>query len=385
MRRMSCISDLALRAKQRIPAFAWGYLDGGSGEEGGLRRNRDRLDDVLLKPRFCSGTKPDTSAVLLDQSYALPFGIAPVGMGGLMWPGADLALASQAKIHRIPMVASTVSSTSLEDIAEAAGGNAWFQLYASHKPEINRDLMDRAWKAGIQVLVITVDVPMAGDRRRDVRNRFILPFRPGLRFIWEVATHPAWAMATLRHGSPGFPNLARYCGEVDGQTLTAFISAQIKDDLSWDDIRELRRNWPGKLLIKGILAPEDAVFALEAGADGIWVSNHGGRQQDSAPAAVDALASIRRKIGNETVLVMDSGIRSGEDVARARVMGADFIFSGRSFYYGAAAGGAPGAARAVELVSTDLRRTLVQLGCPSWTELDARWLWDKGDSPGNHG
>jgi isopentenyl diphosphate isomerase/L-lactate dehydrogenase-like FMN-dependent dehydrogenase len=379
---MSCIGDLARRAKRRIPAFAWGYLDGGSGEEGCLHRNRERLEAVVLKPRFCTGVRPDTSTELFGRRYAQPFGVAPVGMGGLLWPGADLALAHQAKARDLPMVASTVSTTSLEDIAEAAGGNAWFQLYASRKPEINRDLLDRAWKAGIRVMAVTVDVPQAGDRRRDVRNRFILPFRPGLRFAWEVATHPAWALATARQGSPGFPNLARYSGEVDGQTLTAFISSQIKDDLTWDDIRAFRQMWQGKMLIKGILAPEDAVLALEIGADGIWVSNHGGRQQDSAPAAIDALAAVRAEIGRDAAVVMDSGIRSGEDMARARVMGADFVFSGRCFYYGAAAGAAAGAARAMELLSTDLKRILVQLGCPSWAELDRRWLWDARDSAG---
>ncbi|WP_239988474.1 alpha-hydroxy acid oxidase [Paramagnetospirillum kuznetsovii] len=385
MRSLSCIHDLARRAKRRIPAFAWGYLDGGSGEEGGLRRNRERLDSVLLKPRFCTGVRPDCSAELFGRRYAQPFGIAPVGMGGLLWPGADLALAAEAKRHDLPMVASTVSTTALEDIAQAAGGNAWFQLYASRKPEINRDLLERAWAAGIRVMAVTVDVPMAGDRRRDVRNRFVLPFRPGPRFAWEVLTHPAWALATARHGSPGFPNLARYSGEVDGQTLTAFISSQIKDDLGWDDIRHFRQLWPGKMLIKGILAPEDAALALDAGADGIWVSNHGGRQQDSAPAAIDALAAIRAEIGPGPVVVMDSGIRSGEDMARARVMGADFVFSGRSFYYGAAAGGQAGAARAVELLASDLRRTLTQLGCPSWGALDGRWRWDGRDSPDNRG
>lgn len=385
MRSMSCIADLAQRAKRRIPAFAWGYLDGGSGEEDGLRRNRERLAAVLLKPRFCVGATPDPSTELFGQRYAQPFGIAPVGMGGLMWPGADLMLAEQAKAHGLPMVASTVSSTALEDIAAAAGGNAWFQLYFVRRPDINRDLLERAWAAGIRVLALTVDVPLPGDRRRDVHNRFVLPFRPGPRFVAEVIRHPAWALATLRRGSPGFPNLEPYVGEIRSQTLAEFVTAQIKRELDWSDVAEVRRLWPGKLLIKGVLAPEDAILALAAGADGIWASNHGGRQQDSAPAAIDALAAIRAAVGPDPTLVMDSGIRSGEDIARARVMGADMVFSGRSFYYAAAAGGAAGAAKAVELIAADLRRTLVQLGCPSWAELDRRWLWEGRDSPENHG
>ncbi len=372
---MSCIADMAKRARRRLPAFAFGFLDGGSGEEGGLHRNRERLEAVVLKPRSCTAVIPDTRVTLFGQTYAQPFGVAPVGMGNLLWPGADLALARQAKAHDLPVVVSTVSTTTIEAMAEAAPGNTWFQLYYSRQPEINRDLLRRAWEAGIRVMAVTVDVPLAGDRRRDVRNRFILPFRPGPRFVAEVASHPAWALATAKAGSPGFPNLAPYTGEVDGQTLSAFITAQIKDDLSWDDLKGLRQMWQGKLLVKGLLAPEDAVTALALGADGVWVSNHGGRQLDAAPAAVDALAVIRAAVGPEAVVVMDGGIRSGEDMARARVMGADVVFSGRSFYYGAAAGGEAGAARAAELLKADLRRTLIQIGCPSWAELDRRWLW----------
>ncbi|MDO8606938.1 MAG: alpha-hydroxy acid oxidase [Phaeospirillum sp.] len=376
MKTMSCIADLARRARRRLPAFAFGFLDGGSGEEGGLRRNRERLEAVTLKPRFCTGGKPETTATLFGRTHAQPFGIAPVGMGNLLWPGADLILARQAQAHDLPLVVSTVSSTTIEAMAEAAPGNTWFQLYYSHRPDINRDLLRRAWEAGIRVMAVTVDVPLAGDRRRDVRNRFVLPFRPGLRFMASVAAHPAWALATLRAGSPGFPNLAPYNAAVSGQTLSAFITSQIKDTLSWDDLKELRQMWQGALLVKGLLAPEDAEAALEAGADGIWVSNHGGRQLDAAPAAVDALAAIRAAVGPDVVVVMDSGIRSGEDIVRARVMGADFVFCGRGFYYGVAAGGAAGAARAVELLTADLRRTLTQIGCPSWTGLDHRWRWD---------
>ena len=377
MKSMSCIADLARRAQQRLPAFAFGYLHGGSGEEAGLRRNRERLEAVLLKPRFCTGVQPQTGTTLFGTAYDQPFGIAPVGMGNLMWPGADLVLGRQAKAQNLPLVLSTVSTTSLEAMAEVAPDNLWFQLYVSRQPEINRDLLRRAWAVGVRVLVVTVDVPLAGDRRRDVRNRFVLPFRPGPRFVAEVIRHPAWALATARAGSPGFPNLAPYTGEVDGQTLSAFITAQIKDDLSWEDLKLLRQMWQGKLLVKGVLAPEDAVTALAVGADGIWVSNHGGRQLDGAPAAIDALAAIRGAVGPGVVVVMDSGIRSGEDMVRAGVLGADFVFSGRSFYYGAAAGGAAGARRAVEILTSDLRRCMVQIGCPSWSELDRRWLWDE--------
>lgn len=373
--RAASIGDLARRAWWRLPGFAFGFLDGGSGEEGGLRRNRERLEAVVLAPRACTGVKPKTTACLFGRDYAQPFGAAPVGMGNLLWPGADLMVARQAARLGFPVVASTVATTPLEDIAEAANGNAWFQLYVSREERINRDLLARAWAAGIRELVVTVDVPVAGDRRRDVRNRFILPFKPGPRFVAQVALAPFWALETLKAGSPGFPNLSRYVGEVDGKTLAGFIQSQIKDDLTWDDVRGLRDLWQGKMLVKGIMTAADAKAALEAGADGIWVSNHGGRQLDSAPAAIDSLAAIRAALGREAVVVMDGGIRSGEDVARAGAMGADFVFCGRAFYYGAGAGGEGGAARAADLLAADLKRTLIQIGCPSWEALDEGWLW----------
>lgn len=369
------IGDLAKRARWRIPGFAFGFLDGGSGEEGGLRRNRERLEAVVLAPKACTGAKPDATARLFGRDYGLPFGAAPVGMGNLLWPGADLMVARQAARLGFPVVASTVATTALEDIAAAAEGNAWFQLYVSREERINRDLLARAWAAGIRELVITVDVPVAGDRRRDVRNRFILPFKPGPRFVAQVAMAPLWALSTLRAGSPGFPNLTRYVGEVDGKTLAGFISSQIKDDLAWDDIQALRDLWQGRLLIKGIMTAADARAALDLGADGIWVSNHGGRQLDGAPAAIDSLAAIRAALGKEAVIIMDGGIRSGEDVVRAGATGADFVFCGRAFYYGAAAAGEGGAARAADLLAADVRRTLTQIGCPSWMGLDEGWLW----------
>ncbi|MBI3446635.1 MAG: alpha-hydroxy-acid oxidizing protein [Magnetospirillum sp.] len=375
MKHAASIGDLARRARRRLPGFAFGFLDGGSGEEGGLRRNREGLEAVRLAPRVCRGGKPVTEASLFDQIHGQPFGAAPVGMGNLMWPGADLAVARQAARLKFPVVASTVASTALEAIAEAAEGQAWFQLYCSRQERINRDLLARAWAAGIRVLVVTVDVPMAGDRRRDVRNRFILPFRPGPRFLAQVASCPLWALAMLRSGSPGFPNLARYGSEVQGQTLAAFIMAQIKDDLTWEDLRGLRDLWRGKLVIKGVLNAADARGALDLGADGIWVSNHGGRQLDSAPSSVEALAAIRAELGSEAVLIMDGGIRSGEDVIRAGARGADFVFAGRAFYYGAAAGGEAGAARAADILAADVKRTLTQIGCPSWRDLDQGYLW----------
>jgi isopentenyl diphosphate isomerase/L-lactate dehydrogenase-like FMN-dependent dehydrogenase len=370
------IGDLAQAARRRIPRFAFDFLDGGAGNEAGVRRNRERLDAILLKPRCAVGVDPDTSVCLFGRNYALPFGVAPVGMGNLMWPGGDLALARLAATHGIPLVVSTAATTSLEEMAAAAGSNAWFQLYVARDPAINRDLLERAWRAGIRVLVVTTDVPIPGDRRRDRRNRFVLPFRPTLSFIAQVIAHPEWALATLRAGPPGFPNYAPYRPRGVSRPMAEFMSEQIKGDFRWSDLAPLRQQWPGSLVVKGLLAPEDAALALEHGADAVWVSNHGGRQLDSAPAAVDALARVRVALGPHAVVLMDGGIRSGEDVAKAHILGANMVFSGRSFYYGTAAGGAAGAARAMTLLAEDLRRVMVQLGASGIAELDRRWLWE---------
>jgi (S)-mandelate dehydrogenase len=371
----ACIGDLAGMARKRLPGFAFDFLDGGAGDEAGMRRNCERLQAVLLKPRYARGVSPVTEAALFGRRYRLPIGVAPVGLGNLVWPGTDLALARLAHQAGIPFVLSTAATTSIEAVCEAAPGTTWFQLYVSRDDAITRDLLKRARNSGIEVLVVTIDIAAPGNRRRDARNGFSLPFRPGLRLAADLAARPRWSLATLLAGVPTFANLAPYAGRrVAGRTLPEFMADQIKAELCWEDVRQLRRQWPGTLVVKGVLAAEDAVAAREAGADAIWVSNHGGRQLDSAPAPIDALTGIRAAVGAEVPLLMDGGIRTGEDIVKARLMGADFAFSARCFYYGAAAGPS-GGARALALLADDLRRTLVQIGCASFADLDRNWLW----------
>lgn len=376
LRDIACIEDLAALARRRLPRFVADFLDGGAGGEEGLRRNRERLRAVLLKPRHASGIVPDSSVALLGRQWRQPFGIAPVGMGNLVWPGADLEMARLAEARGIPLVLSTAATTSIETAAAAAPTSLWFQLYVSSRWDITEDLMDRAAAAGIRVLVVTIDIAAPGHRRRDVRNRFVLPFRPGARLAVQLAIRPRWSLAMLAAGMPRFANLERYAGGKAGKRpLAEFMAEQIKADLNWDDIRRLRQRWRGMLVVKGVVAPEDAVAAREAGADAVWVSNHGGRQLEAAPAAIDALAAVRAALDPEVPVIVDGGVRSGEDVAKAGACGADFVFTARSFYWGMGADAAAGARHAFDLLADDLRRTLVQLGCPSFHDLDRRWLW----------
>lgn len=377
--RAASIDDLAALARRRLPRFAFDFLDGGAGDEAGLRRNVERLRAMLLKPRYAVGVAPELSAPLFGRDWRLPFGVAPVGMGNLVWPGADLALARIAHAAGVPFVLSTAGTTTIEEVAAAAPGTAWFQLYVSRRDAINRDLLRRAAQAGVRTLVVTVDIAAPGNRRRDVRNRFVLPFRPGMRLGVDLLARPRWSLATLAAGAPQFANLLPYAERADaGRSLPEFMAEQIKANLCWDDIRALRDLWAGELVVKGILAAEDAALARAAGADAVWISNHGGRQLDSAPAAIDAVAAVRASVGPDVPVLMDGGIRSGEDIAKARIAGADFVFSGRCFYYGIGAGGQRGGEHALALLADDLRRALMQLGCPSFVGLDDRWLWRGG-------
>jgi isopentenyl diphosphate isomerase/L-lactate dehydrogenase-like FMN-dependent dehydrogenase len=367
------IDDLAELARRRIPRFAFDFLDGGAGGEIGLRRNRAALEAIALMPRYCTGVTPRTGMRLLDRDYALPFGLAPIGLGNLVWPQADATLATLAAEAGMPVVVSSAATTSIEEMARAAPG-AWFQIYVARNAEISRDLMRRAQSAGVEVLVVTIDIPVPGKRNRDLRNRLTLPFRPGLGTLLDLVSSPSWSLAMLRHGSPTFVNYAPYStGDARAQSLAQFMGEQIKGDLTWDDLRAIRELWPGKMIVKGVLAAEDARLALALGADALWVSNHGGRQLDSAPAPCDALPGIRAAVGASCPLIMDGGVRSGEDIVKARLRGDDFVMTGRALYYGVAAGGRAGGARAIALLADELRRALGQIGCPSFAELDARW------------
>jgi len=287
--------------------------------------------------------------------------MAPVGFLNMAWPSADLMIAQLAAEKQFPHVISTASSTAIEPLAEAADGYAWLQLYYPANNNIYGGLLQRARAAGIDVMMLTVDVSSPGKRNRDIRNDLRVPFRFTPNIIASLAAHPHWALATLRAGSPDLANILPYSD--DGSRSLARMQAElISPSVNWQTLQKIRDDWQGKLLIKGILHPDDATHAIAAGCDGIVVSNHGGRQASYAPAAISALPAIATAVNNRVPILLDSGVYRGVDILRSRVSGADMVLCGRAFAYGAAAAQAPGVQKTVEILETELDRAMGQLG-----------------------
>jgi (S)-mandelate dehydrogenase len=370
--QLACVSDLRSRAKRRLPDFVFDYLDGGAGSEAGVRRNEQAFNDLLLNPRALVNVETrDLSTPLFGRTWAAPFGVAPVGLGNLIWPGADEAIARAAVAANLPYTLSTAATTSLERIAEIAPEHAWFQLYVAKRDADVADLVDRADQAGYDVLLVTVDVPVPARRLRDIRNQFTVPFRitPGVALA--LLTHPSWSMATLRAGVPRFANVERYADVVDRRSIAAYLSAEIRGRFDWDDLKRLRDRWPRRFVVKGLMTAEDGVRARDLGCDGIVVSNHGGRQLDSAPATLDVLPNIRAAVGPDFVLILDSGVRSGEHVVKAVAAGADFVLIGRAMMYALAAHGTAAAEPLFALMIDEVSRCLGQIGYPDLSSLKA--------------
>jgi isopentenyl diphosphate isomerase/L-lactate dehydrogenase-like FMN-dependent dehydrogenase len=363
--RAASIDDLRLRAKKRIPRFAFDLVDGGAENERNMRRNSEAFEEVELTPRYMVDVSNiDTSTSVFGQKFDVPFGMAPIGMLNAFWPGADLTLARLCKARNIPYTASSAASTTLEELAEAADGNGWFQLYVSSDADVTEGLIARAEAAGYTTLMVTADVPAAGKRDRDIRNQLAVPFRFTPEVILQCAMNPRWALTSLKHGTP---NVANYADLL--QSATSYADVQktlITPGFAWEDLKRLRERWKGRLLVKGILHPMDAVTCAELGCDGIVVSNHGGRQVAFGPPTIEALPEIAQAVAGRMTVILDSGIRRGADVLRAKALGADFAFVGRPFAYGVGAGGEAGAKRAFQILELELVRALGQLGIPSF-------------------
>ena len=363
-----------------MPHFAWEYLDSGTGLESALDRNRTALDDVLFTPRGVKGFGTiDLETELFGRKYKVPFGIAPVGMTGLMWPGAELMLASAAASRGMPYCLSTVACETPEEVGKLAGGNAWFQLYTFADDGVNADLLKRAADFGFSTLVVTVDVPVPSMRERQRRAGLSVPVKLTPKFIANVAARPAWALATLSHGKPTFRMLEKYVKSLGGDKagnsevdLAEFMSSQRKGGIyKWEDLAKLRDLWNGPMVVKGILSVQDALDAAANGMDGIVVSNHGGRQLDAAPSPISVLPEIAAAVKGRATVMMDSGIRTGLDVMRALALGADFVFAGRPFLYGAAAMGQEGGELISDILKADLENNMIQLGVKSVADLRA--------------
>ena len=359
-------------ARRRIPRFAFDYLAGGIGREDCLAENLAALKAVKLRPRYLSNEadRPDCRQTLFGQTYDAPFGIAPVGLGGLIWPKAAEHLAVAAETHNVPFALSSFATSSVEDIAEAVGRCAWFQLYPTVDEEVDRDMLRRARAAGCEVLVVTVDVPTETRRDHDLRNGLSVPPRFDLETIAEMAMRPRWALAMARSGVPRFRNLAPYIPEDAGLAeLGRFLTELVDGHVSAEKMKRLRDVWPGKLIVKGILDPEDARLCQSIGADAVVVSNHGGRQLDAAEPVTKVLGLIREAVGPDMPLLADGGVRTGLDIARLLACGADFVLGARAFMFALAACGAPGADHVMKVLKAEFRMTLAQIGCPRVADL----------------
>ncbi|AXI46000.1 alpha-hydroxy-acid oxidizing enzyme [Sulfitobacter sp. SK012] len=363
------LSDLRTRAQRRIPKFVWEYLDSGTGTEATKTRNRLALDRVGMMPSVLHGEfTPDLSTTFLGQSLPLPFGVAPIGMSGLMWPDAEGHLAREAARAGIPYCISTVATQSPEDVAPHIGPQSWFQLYPPRDPEIRRDMLARGKAAGFSTLVLTVDVPVASRRERQVRSGLTNPPRLTPRLMAQVAMRPAWAMGMAKRGMPHMRGLDKYTDAAsNGLSPTAHVGYLLRTAPDWDYVSWLRDEWDGPLIVKGILQGEDAAKLEALGVDAIWVSNHAGRQFDAAPASIEALPDVRA--ATSLPLIFDSGIEGGLDILRALSLGADFVMLGRAFHFALAALGPKGIEHLIDILAKDMVSNMGQLGARDLTSL----------------
>jgi (S)-mandelate dehydrogenase len=365
-RHYPTIDYLRRRARRRLPYFAFEYCDGGSGkEDAGIKRNWAALDAVELVPRYgVMPSLPPCEVELFGRRYAAPIGVAPMGGPAVVWPGADIYLARAAQRARIPYTLGTVGCATIEKIAEVAPDVFWFQLYRAARNDhaIGFDLVRRAQAAGCHALVLTLDVPVRTTRAREVVVGLSGAFHVDFKKMTQMAMSPAWTMALRRNGIPRFSNLRAYAGDVSINDMVAFARREMGGAFTWEEVAKYRDRWKGALVVKGIMHPEDAEKAVSLGVDGMFVSNHGGRQIEALPAPIDVLPAIARQVGKRATVMMDSGIRSGTDVVRAYALGASAAFAGKAFLWGLGALGEEGPGHVIDLLIEETQSAFGQLG-----------------------
>ena len=364
------VVDLEKRAKQRIPHVAWEYLQAGTGRESLAKKNLEAFDKITFQPQFCKGELvPNIQTNILGQAFNAPFGMAPVGLTGLMWPKAEIILAKTANKYQIPFTLSTVATETPEKVGPHVGNMGWFQLYPPRRKELRKALLERAKNAGFHTLVVTADVPTPSRRERTKRAGLSTPPKITPSFIWQGITHPRWTALTLMNGLPKLRTVAPYANGKTMKSAGDFVRAELGGTLSWEYCKQLREEWDGPIVIKGILHPKDAESAIRVGMDGIVVSNHGGRQFDGGPTAIEVLPEIVQVAKTKIAILFDSGVRTGLDMMRALSLGAEFVLLGRAFMYGVSALGNYGADHVTEILMEDLKNNMVQAGLATLEEV----------------
>jgi len=371
--KIHTIDDAIKLSKKRLPKLVFDFIDGSSGDDKLAEINSSALDQIRLEPKVFKNVENRTlKKTILDLNFDLPFGFAPMGMTNLSWPEADKMFAKESVYNNIPTCVSMASSTTLENMYEYSEGRSWMQIYIFQDEEFIMELLDRAKNIGYKVLILTVDVPILSRRARDDRNGFGYPFKIGPKQFLDFALHPRWSLTTLLKGAPRPMN---YVTSSSGDQI--FRRKESRGATDWNTLKRIRNAWKGKLIIKGIMNSEDAIKIKDSGADAIQVSNHGGRQLDSATAAINALPNIRNKIGNDFPIIFDSGIRSGSDILRALAFGANFVMLGRPLMYAVGADGARGLRRIINLIKEELSTNLGLVGLTNINDVNEKIIAEK--------
>jgi len=376
MKTITCIEDLRALARRRVPKAFFDYADGGSYNEETLRANRADLETIRLRQRVMVDVSDRSLATtIVGQKASAPFALAPIGLCGMQYGDGEILSAQAAEEANIPFTLSTMSICSIEQVAEATTKPFWFQLYVIRDRGFSEDILTRAVNAGCNTLVLTVDLQVLGQRHRDVRNGMTVPPEIRLKNVIDIATKPSWALSILRGKSKTFGNLAGHVrGMGDVTSLAQWTNSQFDPALNWKDVEWIKKIWPGKLVIKGILDVDDAKTAAKLGADAIVVSNHGGRQLDGAPSSISALPAIAQAVGSDTEVLFDGGIRTGADMLRALALGARACLIGRAYIYGLGAGGKAGVAKAIDILEKELSVAMALTGTTRVTDIGPQIL-----------
>lgn len=366
------IDDYRRLAQRRLPKIVFDFLEGGAEDERGLAHNRAIFDQIRFKPkRLVNVSHRSLATEIFGTTFAAPLAIAPTGFNALMWPQGDIVLAQAAAQAGIPFILSTAANASIEDIARQSDGERWYQLYVFHA-EVAESLVRRAFEADYSTLVLTTDVGVNGFRERDMRNGFGLPLRYSAGRVLDGILHPGWSLDFVRHGVPELANF-RGTASLSPEAQAALATRQMDASFGWDELKRLRDSWPRKLIVKGILDPADAVRCVSLGVDGVILSNHGGRQLDSAVSPMEIVEATSAQIASTPVIV-DSGFRRGADVVKALAFGARMVLLGRATLYGLGARGREGVDDAIRMLKSEIDCTLAQIGCPSVAALTSDYL-----------